>query len=38
MQNTLHDNHIKVKGMICLEMIGYFSEEKGSQHLSCGPL
>jgi hypothetical protein len=27
----LHDNHIKVKGMICLEMIGYFSNEPGSQ-------
>jgi hypothetical protein len=28
----LFDNKINVKGMICLEMIGYFSEEKGSQH------
>lgn len=27
----LHDNNIKVKGMISLEMIGYFSEEKKSQ-------
>ena len=27
----LHDNKIDIKGMICLEMIGYFSEESGSQ-------
>ncbi|MFN8257372.1 MAG: M28 family peptidase [Bacteroidales bacterium] len=27
----LHDNHIKVKGMISLEMIGYYSEKDNSQ-------
>ena len=27
----LKDNNIPVKGMVCLEMIGYYSEEKGSQ-------
>jgi hypothetical protein len=28
---SLFDNKVKVKGMICLEMIGYYSEEPGSQ-------
>lgn len=28
----LHDQDIKVKGMICLEMIGYFNDTPGSQH------
>lgn len=28
----LHDNKVKVKAMICYEMIGYFSEEPGSQN------
>lgn len=28
---SLFDNKTKVKGMICLEMIGYYSEEPGSQ-------
>jgi Zn-dependent M28 family amino/carboxypeptidase len=28
----LHDQRIKVKGMICYEMIGYFSDEPGSQN------
>jgi Zn-dependent M28 family amino/carboxypeptidase len=32
----LHDNNIKVIGMICLEMIGYYSEEKHSQHYPAG--
>jgi hypothetical protein len=27
----LHDNKINVKGMICLEMIGYFTDEEKSQ-------
>ena len=27
----LHDNNIPVKGMICLEMIGYYSDEDNSQ-------
>lgn len=28
---SLKDNNVRIKGMICLEMIGYFSEESGSQ-------
>jgi hypothetical protein len=28
---SLKKENIKVKGMVCLEMIGYFSDEKGSQ-------
>lgn len=28
---SLHDNNVKVRGMVCLEMIGYFSDEKKSQ-------
>jgi hypothetical protein len=32
----LYDNHIPVKGMVCLEMIGYFSEQKGSQQYPAG--
>lgn len=28
---SLHDAKVKVKGMICLEMIGYFSDEPKSQ-------
>lgn len=27
----LHENNISVRGMICLEMIGFFSEQKNSQ-------
>lgn len=34
----LHDNNIPVKAMMCLEMIGYFSEEKGSQDYPIGIL
>jgi hypothetical protein len=34
----LFDNKIRVKGMISLEMIGYFSEEKGSQQYPLGIL
>ncbi|PCJ28290.1 MAG: peptidase M28 [Flavobacteriales bacterium] len=34
----LHDNKMPVKAMICLEMIGYFSEEKGSQDYPIGLL
>jgi hypothetical protein len=30
---SLHDAGIPVKGMICYEMIGYYSEEPGSQPL-----
>ena len=34
----LSDNKISVKGMICLEMIGYFKDEKHSQHYPLGLL
>ncbi len=30
--NYLHVNNIPVKGMICLEMIGYYNDKKGSQN------
>lgn len=29
---SLHDSGIAVEGMICLEMIGYFTDREGSQH------
>jgi len=29
---SLHDGREQVEGMICLEMIGYFSDRAGSQH------
>ncbi|MEW6440454.1 MAG: M28 family peptidase [bacterium] len=29
---SLHNQGVRVKGMICLEMIGYFTEEAGSQN------
>jgi hypothetical protein len=29
---SLYDNHVPVKLMICLEMIGYFSDKPGSQN------
>ena len=32
----LHDNNIKVKTMICLEMIGYYSDKKRSQEYPVG--
>lgn len=32
----LYDNHIPVKGMICLEMIGYYSDKPGSQEYPLG--
>ncbi len=32
----LHDNHIKVKAMICLEMIGFFSDNRKSQEYPIG--
>ncbi len=35
---SLVDKDIPVKGMICLEMIGYFSEEKKTQKYPIGPL
>ena len=34
----LHRNNINVKGMICLEMIGFFTEEKDSQAYPLGLL
>jgi hypothetical protein len=34
----LYDNAIPVKGMICLEMIGYFNDTKNSQHYPVGIL
>lgn len=35
---SLHKQQTKVKGMISLEMIGYFSDEKNSQHYPLGIL
>lgn len=35
---SMVDQKVKVKGMICLEMIGYFSDEKKSQHYPMGIL
>ena len=34
----LHEQNIPVRGMLCLEMIGYFSDEKGSQDYPFGPM
>jgi hypothetical protein len=34
----LHKNKVQVKGMICLEMIGFFTEEKDSQDYPLGIL
>ncbi|MCI5057729.1 MAG: M28 family peptidase [Flavobacteriales bacterium] len=34
----LKENNIKLKGMYCLEMIGYFSDEPGSQNYPVAPL
>ncbi len=35
---SLYDNKVPVKGMICLEMIGYFNEAKKSQEYPIGLL
>ncbi|MCB0428673.1 MAG: M28 family peptidase [Flavobacteriales bacterium] len=35
---SLHENGVKVKGMICLEMIGYFSDAPASQSYPIGLL
>ena len=35
---SLYDNNVKVKSMISLEMIGYFSEDKTSQQYPIGVL
>ena len=32
----LHDNKISVKGMVCLEMIGYYKDTEGSQSYPLG--
>ncbi len=32
----IHDNNIPVRGMICLEMIGYFSDKENSQDYPVG--
>lgn len=32
----LFDNKVPVEGMVCLEMLGYFSDEKGSQSYPLG--
>jgi hypothetical protein len=32
----LHDNNVAVKGMICLEMIGYFTDQPNSQDYPLG--
>ena len=32
----LHDQHIPVKGMICLEMVGYYSSAENSQDYPVG--
>jgi hypothetical protein len=33
---SLHDKNVKLKGMICLEMIGYFNDNKNSQDYPIG--
>jgi len=35
---SMHDQHIDVKGMICLETIGYFNDSAGSQSYPLGML
>lgn len=35
---SLHDAGIEVKGMVCLEMIGFFSDKRGSQDYPVGCL
>ncbi len=35
---SLKDSNVDVLGMVCLEMIGYFSDEKGSQDYPLGIL
>ena len=32
----LYDNNVEIKGMICLEMIGYFNDNKNSQDYPIG--
>lgn len=34
----LHTNEVPVTGMVCLEMIGYYSNAKGSQQVPFAPL
>ena len=33
---SLKDNNIQIKGMVCLEMIGYFNDDKNSQDYPIG--
>lgn len=33
---SLHDSKVKVEGMICLEMIGYYNDAEGSQSYPIG--
>jgi Zn-dependent M28 family amino/carboxypeptidase len=35
---SLRDSNVKLKGMICLEMVGYFSDEPGSQQYPVSAL
>jgi hypothetical protein len=35
---SLHDNGVQIKGMICLEMIGYYNDNKNSQDYPLGLL
>jgi hypothetical protein len=34
----LKENHVPVKGMVCLEMIGYYRDGKNTQHFPAGIL
>ncbi|GAA4387253.1 M28 family peptidase [Hymenobacter koreensis] len=35
---SLHDAQVPVRGMVALEMLGYFDDRKNSQHYPFGPL
>ncbi|WP_243651025.1 M28 family peptidase [Hymenobacter gummosus] len=35
---SLHDQGAEVRGMVVLEMLGYYDERRGSQHYPFGPL
>lgn len=35
---SLHDEQAAVTGMVCLEMLGYYDDRRGSQHYPFGPL
>ena len=34
----LHEQNVPVRGMVALEMLGYYDDRKGSQHYPVGPL